>query len=517
MSDTPEQSASSPRSLGQRIFSRALDSVERIGNKLPDPITLFVIFVAIVMIVSALASAFNVSAIHPGTGEEVNAVNLFSKDNLQRIFLEMPQTFAEFPPLGLVLVVMLGIGVADKTNLIGVALSAFVSSVPGWLLSASVVFAGLMSSLAVDAGYVVLIPLGAVIFHGVGRHPLAGLAAAFAGVSAGFSSNLFLTSLDPLLASFTTPAANILDPNYVVDVTANYYVMVALVPIFTITGAFVTEKIIEPRLGAYEEEEGLEVENNEISSLQRRGLWAALIVLIITLIGIAFMVVPQDAVLRGDDGSLGPFYRSIVALMLFLFLLPGLAYGIVTKQITSDKQVARMTSDTMASMGPYIVLAFAAAHFIAFFNWSNLGIILAIGGADLLQGIGFTGVPLIFSFIIVSAMLNLFIGSASAKWAVMAPVFVPMLMLLGYSPELTQALYRVGDSFTNVLTPLLPYFPLIIIFAQKYQKNIGIGTIISTMLPYSIAYGIVGITTIILWILFDLPLGPESPMYYQQP
>ncbi|MEX2641602.1 MAG: AbgT family transporter, partial [Balneolales bacterium] len=381
---------------------------------------------------------------------------------------------------------------------------------------ASVVFAGLMSSLAVDAGYVVLIPLGAVIFHGVGRHPLAGLAAAFAGVSAGFSSNLFLTSLDPLLASFTTPAANILDPEYVVEVTANYYVMVVLVPLFTFTGAYVTEKIIEPRLGSYEDEEGLEVQNDELTPLQRRGLWAALIVLILTLAGIALMVIPEDAVFRGPEGSLEPFYRSIVALMLFLFFLPGLAYGIVTRQITTDKQVAKMTSDTMASMGPYIVLAFAAAHFIAFFNWSNLGVILAIGGADVLESIGFTGIPLIISFILVSALLNLFIGSASAKWAVMAPVFVPMLMLLGYSPELTQAMYRVGDSFTNVLTPLLPYFPLIIIFAQKYQKDIGIGTIISTMLPYSIVYGITGITVIVLWILFGLPLGPEAPMYYGQ-
>ncbi|MEX0685034.1 MAG: AbgT family transporter [Balneolales bacterium] len=503
------------KTLGQRIFSSALDTVERVGNKLPDPITLFVIFVGIVMIVSALASAFNVSAIHPGTGEEVSAVNLFSKENIQRIFLEMPSTFAEFPPLGLVLVVMLGIGVADKTNLIGIALSAFVSSVPGWLLSASVVFAGLMSSLAVDAGYVVLIPLGAVIFHGVGRHPLAGLAAAFAGVSAGFSSNLFLTSLDPLLASFTTPAANILDPEYIVGIPANYYVMIFLVPLFTIAGAFVTEKIIEPRLGTYKDEGDLDIQNDEITPIQRKGLWAALVVLTITLAGIAFMVVPENAVLRGDEGSLDPFYRSIVALMLFIFLLPGLAFGIVTRQITSDKHVAKMTSDTMASMGPYIVLAFAAAHFIAFFNWSNLGIILAIGGADVLKQIGFSGIPLIIAFILVSAFLNLFIGSASAKWAVMAPVFVPMLMLIGYSPELTQAMYRVGDSFTNVLTPLLPYFPLIIIFAQRYQKDIGMGTIISTMLPYSIVFGILGITTIVFWVLFGLPLGPDAPMYYQ--
>ena len=417
---------------------------------------------------------------------------------------------------------MLGIGVADKTGLIGTALRAFISVVPNWLLSAAIVFAGLMSSLAVDAGYVVLVPLGAVVFYGAGRHPIAGLAAAFAGVSAGFSSNLLLTSLDPLLASFTTPAAQIFDPDYTVDVTANYYMMIALVPVFTILGALVTEKIVEPRLGTYEPEEDFEVdENKPLTSEEKRGLkWAGISVLFFAVV-VAALVIPTDGVLRAEPGtydlfveSIEPFLQSIVALMLFFFFIPGLVYGIVTRQIRDDKHVAKMTSDTMADMGAYIVLAFVAAHFIAFFDWSNLGVILAVTGSDFLQAIGFSGIPLIISFMIISALLNLFIGSASAKWAIMAPVFVPMLMNMGYSPELTQAVYRVGDSFTNVLTPLLPYFPLIIIFAQKYKKDIGIGTIIATMLPFSIAFGIAGMIMIIIWVLFGLPLGPGAPMYY---
>ena len=234
-------------------------------------------------------------------------------------------------------------------------------------------------------------------------------------------------------------------------------------------------------------------------SPQRATLWLAL---------------PEPGILRGPDGEITPLLSSIVALMLFVFFLPGLVYGLVTGSIRSDKDVAKMTSDTMGSMGAYIVLAFAAAHFIAFFNWSNLGLILAVSGADFLRVIDFTGVPLIVSFVLVSSFINLFIGSASAKWAIMAPVFVPMLMLLGYSPELTQASYRVGDSVTNILTPLLPYYPLVIIFAEKYDREAGIGTLVSAMLPFSVVFGVLGIALVVMWMLLGLPLGPGAPMYY---
>ncbi|MEX0994265.1 MAG: AbgT family transporter [Balneolaceae bacterium] len=499
------------------LFNRFLDQVEKSGNKLPDPVTVFVIIIGFVMAASLITSFLNVSVTHPGTNEQIEAVNLFSGENIQRIFREMPETFAEFPPLGLVLVVMLGIGVADRTGLITTSLKRFVEGAPDSLITAAIVFAGIMSSLAADAGYVVLIPLGAVLFYGIGRHPLAGLAAAFAGVSAGFSANLLLTSLDPLLVGFTDPAAKIVDEDYFVNVASNWYIMIALVPIFVLSGWYVTEKIIEPRLGTYEgspEEEEGDKGNNDITPLVRKGhLWAGIVVLL-SLIGTALLVVPENAPLRGEEGELVPFYQSLVAIIFFLFLLPGIAYGIVTKQIKSDKDVARMTAESMASMGAYIVLAFVAAHLIAFFNWSNLGLIIAVSGADLLQAIGFGGIPLIVSFILVSAIINLFIGSASAKWAIMAPIFVPMLMLMGYSPELTQAAYRIGDSFTNILTPLLPYFPLIIIFAQKYQKDIGLGTLISLMVPFSIVFGIFSTLTLIIWILFGIPLGPDSPLYY---
>ncbi|GAB5537627.1 MAG: AbgT family transporter [Rubricoccaceae bacterium] len=503
------------------LFDRFLDGVEKAGNRLPDPVTLFLIFIGMVMVASTIAAALGVGAVHPGTGERIEALNLFSGELIQRLLVELPETFAAFPPLGLVLAVMIGIGVADKTGLIAAALKAFMSSIPNVLLTAALIFAGIMSSLAVDAGYVVVIPLGAVLFAGAGRHPIAGLAAAFAGVSAGFSANLLLTGLDPLLAGFTTPAAQLIDANYEVAATANYYLMIALVPVFVIVGTWVTERILEPRLGEWTPDADSDATDDDtpkdLTDLERRGLRWAGIVLAITLVGIGLLVIPSGAPLRGPEGELAPFFSSIVALMLFAFLLPGLAYGIVTKQIRRDSDAVKMTSDAMSDLGLYIVLAFVAAHFIALFNWSNLGTIVAISGAKGLEAIGFTGIPLLVAFVLVSASVNLLVGSASAKWAILAPIFVPMLMLLGFSPELTQGAYRMGDAFTNIITPLMPYFPLVIVFGQKYKKDLGIGTLIGAMLPYSIAFGIASTIVLIAWVLLGLPLGPGAPLEYVVP
>jgi aminobenzoyl-glutamate transport protein len=495
---------------------RWLNRIERTGNALPDPVTLFFIFIAIVMVASWIAHTAEVSVVHPGTEETITADNLFSSENIRRLFTDMAETFADFPPLGLVLVVMLGIGVADKTGLISAALKSFVTSVPDPLLTAALIFAGVMSSLAVDAGYVVVIPLGAVLFYGVGRHPLAGLAAAFAGVSAGFSANLLLTSLDPLLASFTEPAAQLIDEDYSVPVTANLWLMIALTPVFIAVGSYVTEAIVEPYLGEFDPPDDFEsedIDDSDLSEREWRGLLWAGAVLLAAILGVLLLAVPDGAPLAEFDALI----ESIVGLMVFLFFLPGLTYGIIVGEIEDDGDVADMMADTMADMGAYIVLAFAAAHFIAMFEWSNLGSIIAISGADLLQNIGFTGIPLLIAFIFVSGLINLFVGSASAKWAIMAPVFVPMLMLAGepgYSPETVQAAYRIGDAFTNILTPLLPYFPLVIIFAQRYDEDVGIGSIIALMLPYSIAFGIVSTLVFLVWVLLGLPLGPGAELYY---
>ncbi len=512
---TEEKGTNEDVKAPEGAMQRILNKIEVLGNKLPQPVTLFAILIGIVLVLSFIFGNIGISAEHPSPDveEPIVAVNLLTADNIQMILTSMVEVFASFPPLGLVLVVMLGIGVAERSGLIAIALRVFVAKVPKKLITFSIVIAGMVSSVAADAGYVVLIPLGAAIFKGMGRHPLAGLAAAFAGVSGGFGANFLPTGLDPMIAAFTQSAATIMDASYTVNPLSNYYLMAASVPLIGLAGTWVTEKIIVPRLGSYEGEDD-ETYSNTFSRQEKRGLlWAGISVIVILGL-IAFAVIPANGVLRGPDGGMNPFYNSIVPLMFILFFVSGLVFGIVAKTIKGDKDVANMTAEAMGTMGGYIVLAFVAAHLVQFFIWSNLGSILAISGAAGLQNIGFTGIPLLVAFILVSSFINLIIGSASAKWAILAPIFVPMLMLMDYSPETTQAAYRIGDSYSNILTPLLPYFPLVIVFAQKYVKNIGIGTIISVMLPYANAFMIVRIPMFIAWILLNIPLGIEGPIYY---
>ena len=495
---------------------RALDGIERVGNKLPHPVTLFAIFAVMVVLLSSLFSALGVKVADPmNEGEFLTVKNLLSSEGIAYLFESAVTNFTSFAPLGTVLVTMLGIGIAERTGLISAALRGLVTSVPKQLLTAALVFGGVMSSMAADAGYVVLTPLGAVLFAGLGRHPLAGLAAAFAGVSGGFSANLLLTSLDPLLGGLTKDAAAIFDPAYAenINYAMNYYFMIASVFLITIIGTLVTDKIVEPRLGTFKGDVKEEV--NYLSAVEKKGLWGALISIIITSIGLALLVVPSWGPLRGGEENIvnAPFFHSLVPVILILFFVPGFVYGKITKTIKSDKDVADQLSDTMATMGSYIVLAFAAAQFVAYFKESNLGLVLAVNGAELLESTGFKGIPLILAFIVISGFINLFIGSASAKWAIMAPVFVPIMMQIGYTPEFTQLVYRIADSTTNIISPLMPYFAIVIAFAQKYDKNVGIGTLIATMLPYSIALTIGWVLMLIIWMLTGIDIGPGSSIY----
>lgn len=497
------------------VLTRLLDGVERAGNALPDPVTLFALMIVLVIIASVIASAAGVSVPHPGTGDVVEAKSLLAPDMIQRLLVEMPKTFTSFAPLGYVLLVMLGVGVAEKTGFLTVALRGLVTGVSPRLITAALVFAGIMSSLAADAGYVVLIPLGAAIFMGAGRHPVAGLAAGFAGVAGGFSSNLILTPLDPLLAGITQEAARLVAADYVVDVTANYYLMVALVPLFVVVGTWVTDRLVEPRLPAWTPREPMAVpEGQDVSEVERRGIQAALIAVLALTAGVAALAWAPGYPLRGEDGSFLPLMRSLVSLMFIAFLVAGIAYGVTTRVITSDRDVVRMMADAMSDLGVYIVLAFIAAHFIAMFKWSNLGIITAVVGADGLRSAGFEGSPLLVSLIVLAATINILVGSASAKWAFLAPIFVPMLMLLGLSPEATQAAYRIGDSSTNMITPLLPYFPLILIVGKRYDPEFGIGTLVAMMLPFAFAFGVTSTAFLVGWLAFGLPLGPGVPSVF---
>lgn len=497
---------------------RTLDAIERAGNKLPDPVILFLWLCLFVVIASVIASAIGASGRHPGTGETVTAVNLLSPDALRRFFTEMPQTFTGFPPLGTVLTVMIGIGIAERTGLIAAALSGLVKRVHGALLPTAVVFAGLTSSIASDAGYVILIPLGAAVFAAAGRHPIAGLAAAFAGVSGGYGSNLLITSLDPLLAGITETAAHMIDPQYQVLATANYFVMAAMVPLFTVVGALVTTRLIEPRLGAWTPSDPSDIPSLDTSETERAALRRTGLVALALAAGLAALVVPEGAVLRDPEtGSLEPFYKSLVAVIAISFAILGLVYGRATGKVATGKDGVNLAVDSMRGMAMYILLAFVAAHFIAMFNWSNLGILSAIAGADVLRATGLGGVPLLLAMVIVSAILNLIIGSASAKWAIMATVFVPMFMLVGITPEATQAAYRVGDAVTNIITPTLPYFPLILVAGQRYVPGFSVGSLIAAMLPYSVTFLIAGTALLLGWIGLGWPLGPGAEGFMTPP
>ncbi|WP_027955486.1 AbgT family transporter [Halobacillus kuroshimensis] len=497
------------------LTMRLLDGVERVGNKLPHPVTLFAVFALLVIIASWIASTAGVEVEDPASGETLQVVNLLSSEGIKYMFESMVENFVGFAPLGTVLVTMLGIGIAERSGLISAMLRGLVTSVPRSLMTASLVFGGIMSSMAADAGYVVLTPLGAVLFAGLGRHPLAGLAAAFAGVSAGFSANLLLTALDPLLGDLTIQAAATIDPEYADTIlyTMNYYFMIVSVFVLTIVGTIVTDKIVEPRLGTYKG--GVKEEVNYLTALEKKGMTGALIGFIVTIALMALLVVPEWGPLRDPDDFLAsPFFHSLVPVILILFFVPGFIYGKVTKEIKNDKDVAGQMSDTMASMGMYIVLAFTAGQFVAYFNHTNLGKVIAVSGAEFLDNLGFTGIGLIIAFIFVAGFINLFIGSSSAKWAIMAPVFVPLMMQLGYSPELTTLAYRIADSTTNVISPLMPYFAIVIAFAQKYDKKVGIGTLISAMLPYSIAFFIIWMIMLLIWMMTGLPIGPGAGFEY---
>ncbi len=501
----------SPKSL----LNRFLDVVEWGGNKLPHPATLFALFAVLIVVASAIFASLDYVALHPSTGKEIRAVNLLSGDGLRRIVTSMVTNFTGFVPLGTVLVALLGVGVAEGSGLLATALRALVLSAPRKIITMVVVFSGVMSNAASEAGYVILIPLAGVIFHAFGRHPLAGMAAAFAGVSGGYSANLVLGTVDPLLSGITEEMAKIIDPQYTVNPAANYYFMSASTFLLTILGTFVTERIVEPRLGAYSGGP-LEGGMDPLKREEKRGLAVAGVAMLVFATIMVLAVVPEGAVLRDPktgDILHSPFLSGIVTLIFLFFLIPGLAFGFATRSIKNDTDAVNAMAKAMSGLGSYIVLVFFAAQFVAYFSWTNLGLISAIKGAEFLKSIGLTGIPLILCFILVAAFMNLFMGSASAKWAVMAPIFVPMFMLLGYTPELTQAAYRIGDSVSNIITPMMSYFALIVAFVQKYKKDAGIGTIIAMMLPYTVVFLIAWALFLIGWMLLDIPVGPGANLY----
>ena len=500
---------------GNGWINRFLSIIERLGNALPHPATLFAGFAGFILLLSWVLSWFNLTVTHPGTGKSVSVVNLVSTEGLHRILTNLIGNFTGFAPLGTVLVSLLGIGIAEGTGLIGAAMRLLVLKSPARLLTLVIVFAGVMSNAASEVGYVLLVPLAAVIFLAAGRHPLAGLAAAFAGVSGGYSANLLLGTVDPLLAGLSQEAARIVNPEYTVNPACNYYFMAVSTFLITFLGAWVTERVVEPRLGKYEGNEKAE-EVKPMSGAEQKGLWYAMIAAVLFTAFVLGGLIPANGYLRNPEtGDIlhSPFMSGIVALVFFSAAICGIAYGIGAKTVKNDSDVMKGMAKSMETLGSYIVLVFFAAQFVAFFSWSNIGLVLAVKGADTLRASGLGPIPLMLSFVVISATINLIMGSASAKWAIMAPVFIPMFMLLGYTPEFTQAAYRVGDSVTNIISPMMSYFALIVAFIQRYDEKAGIGTVISTMLPYTLVFFVGWISLLILWILLELPFGFGAGLY----
>lgn len=545
---------------GQRpngLVDRFLSLVERTGNLLPHPVMLFFYLCLFTILLSGVGAWLGWSAEDPrppgtpGRSPEgvVYVESLMSAQGLRKITTRLVENFVMFAPLGTVLVSLLGVGVAEHSGMISAAIRLVVLGAPRILVTAALVFAGVISNTASEIGYVVIVPMGAAIYFSLGRHPFAGLAAAFAGVSGGYSANLLLGTIDPLLAGITSKAAEGFDPSYIdqpVSPACNLYFMFVSTFLITLVGTFVSVMVVEPRLSKYNPELADSIPGSQemkaLTPQEKKGLMGAgLTVLLFTALMFYLCLSPAywESLLGFDSGNSGnsgglanlpwlgalaesadgkavpAFLKGVVAIIFVGFLIPGIVFGVIAGTIRSDHDVIQSMSKSMSSMGMYIVLTFFAAQFVEYFNWSNLGTLLAIKGADLIRFLNLDN-PLIFVlFILLCALVNLVMGSASAKWTFLAPIFVPMLMKIGYSPELTQLAYRIGDSCTNVISPMMSYFGMIFVYASKYDKNFKLGTLISLMFPYSLVFLIVWTLFFYLWIfILGLPIGPMAPIDY---
>ncbi|NLU10251.1 MAG: AbgT family transporter [Tepidanaerobacter acetatoxydans] len=496
-------------------FERFLDWVERVGNKLPHPFFLFVYLTIGIMVLSAILSMLGISAINPASGEEVMVKNLLTREGVEWMLVNALKNFTGFAPLGLVLSMQMGIGLAEQAGLLSAFMRKTMYNAPLWAISLAVMFVGINGNIASDASIVIIPTLAASIYLSLGKNPLVGLMAGYAAACAGFSANLIIVGTDALLAGITQEAVKIINPDISVNPSINWYFMVASTIIFTFVGAWVTDKIIAPRLGEYKGKIKV-TENQDLTPIENLALKntgkAALVFLAI----LAVAVLPKNAILRNaETGGLipSPFLNGIIPILMLFFITIGAAYGKTVGTIKTAGDIPKLMAEAVKTMSGYIVLVFIIGQFVAYFNWTNIGVIIAVKGAEFLQTVGFTGLPLIIGIILLSTIVNIFIGSGSAKWSILAPIFVPMLMLLGYSPAMTQVIYRIGDSSTNPITPLFPYFPIALGLAQYYDEDAGMGTLMSLMLPYALIFLIVWILQLIVWMVLDLPLGPGAGIY----
>lgn len=499
------------------LINRFLNIVEKVGNRLPDPSILFFLMCLGLAVLTWIISFFSITVKHPGSGDTIAIKSILSSDGLSMILNDAVKNFSEFPALGLVLAVMLGIGVSEKTGYFDKLMIQVVHKAPKKIIIPVIILVGILGNAAGDAATIVLPPLTAMVFIKLGYHPIAGLAMAYASALGGFSANVMIGMSDALLYAFTEPAAKIVSDNVHVNVAMNWYFIAASIIVLLPAVYWVTMRFVIPRLGTYdasnsdikvdEENKGLTLEENKAVFWANISFFAMIALLIV-------LAIPQNSFLRNaKTGSLlndAPIINGVGLIILVLFLVPGLVYGIKMKVFHNSKDLGKMLADSMGSMGSFIVIVFFAAQLLAFLEWSNLGVIVAVKGASLLQGQN--GIVLILGIIILSALINLLIGSASAKWGILAPIFIPMLMLVGFHPAFTQMLYRIGDSISNPITPMMPYLPLLLSYAQKYDKRMKLGSLLSSLMPYTIILSIVWPLFMIIWYLLGWPLGPGGPL-----
>lgn len=507
------------------IGTRVLNGIERIGNRLPDPVFLFLWLIGGLVVLSLVGAGLGWSAVNPVTGDTLRAESLLSPGNLEKLIIGMPKTLTEFPPLGIVVTIIYGASVAERSGLFIAAIRAALTRAPAMLLTPVIAIAGMVSHHASDSAYVVVIPLAAVMFAAAGRHPLAGLAAGFAAVSGGYAGNLVPGAQDALLLGITEPAAHLIDPSYSVNIAGNWFFILGVVFVFTPIIWFLTDRVIEPRLGAWKPAGDTPVPTTEekqaLAAGEKKGLaWAGLALLGMIALWTAITLLPGSPFIDAaaePAQRMNPLYKSLAAFFALTFFVAGAAFGTGSGSVKSHRDLVRMMREGLVQLAPYLVLVFFAAHFVAMFNWSGLGPILAINAAAGLQQINLPAPLLLISVVLVSCFFDLFVGSASAKWSALAPIVVPMFMLLGISPEMTTAAYRMGDSVTNIATPLMSYFPLILTFAQRWDPRFGLGSLMSTMLPYAGSFLIAGLTMVAMWVALDLPLGPGVGVHYTLP
>lgn len=494
-------------------FTRFLNGIERIGNKLPDPFILFIALAAIVIILSWIISAFNVSFIQPGENEEIFIKSLVSAEGLQYMLTSMIENFVGFKPLGIVLTMMLGIGLANKVGLLETFIKSTILKAPKGLITYAVIFTGILGNLAADAAFIIVPPLAAMVFYNVGRHPLAGLAAGFAGVGSGFTANIIVSNTDAVLSGISAEVMSSLNTNVTVTPVDNWYFMIASVFVLSIVGAWITEKIVEPRLGKYQG--NVEKEFEPTKPIEKRALWNAAIAAIVYIGLLLLIIFLPGSPLRNEEGGMipSPFLAGIVPIIMLFFITTAVTYGVTTKKIENSRSIAQLLGEAVKDLSGFIVLVFAVAQFIAYFEWSNIGSWIAVSGASFLETIGLTGIGIVIAFVLLTALLNLLVFSGSALWALEAPIFLKMFYFLDYHPAFIQVAYRIAESSTNTITPMNPYFVIVLAFMKEYDKKAGLGTLISLMLPYSIIFLFVWILLLLAFVFLGIPFGPGIEVY----